>query len=205
MGPGACSDISVSRVTCTLGRLSSEETRDVTTVPPRPRPSPQARAVRTHDGGQRPQQRLLVLGQALVLGVQLLELLQALPPRGPVLGHGLVQGLVRGQLSPLLVCQEDWGVQRGVSRCHWLALASAHRAGGPPLASRAPRCPEELGRRGRLGVRGWGPAAAPTPGPGVGEAPGSCSRVTSQRHQLPPVWGSSLTPRLNTRVGGGGP
>lgn len=51
MGPGACSDISVSLVTCTLGRLGSEERPEVTGAPPSPPPPLQALGAPTHAGG----------------------------------------------------------------------------------------------------------------------------------------------------------
>lgn len=76
MGPGACSDIRVSRVTCTLGRLGSEEKLEVcwmhppTPTPPRSHPWPE----HTHGRQQGTQKHPLVLGQALIVGVQLLDL-----------------------------------------------------------------------------------------------------------------------------------
>lgn len=155
MGPGACSDISVSLVTCTLGRLRSRRDRKSPECLP-PSRSPKPWAAHTHNRWQGPQQCLLVLSQALILRVQLLDLSQALPPRGPVLGHSLVQGLVRGQLSPLLVGQEDWGLGRCVNGGQQLTRHSRIKLETPRLASCASQCPQEL--RGSNGGSGKGGA-----------------------------------------------
>lgn len=73
-----------------------------------------------------PQQRLLVLAQALVILVQLLDLLQALLGRGFVVdgGVGVVDG--RGQFRQLLLCR--------LLLCHFLLIRN--RAGGSVAGAR---------------------------------------------------------------------
>lgn len=104
-----CSDISVSWSPERWAGLDLKKPGVYRCPYPTLPPGPGSR--HTHGGWHRPQQGPLVLDQALVIWIQLLDLQRTLLPQGPVLGHSLIQRLFRWQL-PLFVGQEDWGLGR---------------------------------------------------------------------------------------------